>query len=104
MATLINNTNIQELLAVGQIFKNSDRRYFRVETLDETSISIQQIKPDGPDGRKLSLSRSTFIALFKNKTYEHIRFFSQDENGRWREKSDLGLEGQIGANRFMACK
>jgi len=100
MDSKITTSNIREKLSVGQIYKNGGRRYFRVETLDEKSIGIQEIRPEGPSGKILTLGKETFLSLHRNKNYEHVMFFGEVD-GRWREKTDLSVESMIQANRFM---
>jgi hypothetical protein len=93
------NNNLQ----AGQFYRNAANRYFKVESLTETAMTLQEHGPDGPSGKMLNMGRGTFEAMLKNKNYDLAKSYGYDETRKmWREKARcMVTEGSISANRFL---
>jgi len=96
--------SLQEIynnLTEGQFYRNGGNRYFRIERLTATSVSYQEYNALGETGKHLSMSRTVFAQLLKNRYMTETRFRFDAKANRWTENREWDLEKRYEFNRNL---
>jgi hypothetical protein len=94
-------TEINNKLTEGQFYRNGGNRYFRIESLSETSVTYQEYNALGETGKHLTMSRTVFCQLLKNRYMTEARFRFDAKANRWTENREYELERQFEFNRNL---
>lgn len=94
-----NSFNPQNV-TVGTWFRNNHRIFIVTSTTD-TAIGYDEFNAYGPLGRTLSMSKSIFAQLWKNKNFTLTKMVKSKTRNCWVEKRDMVADAIIGANRYM---
>ena len=95
------NANLNNNLAEAQFYRNGGNRYFLIESLTETGVTYQEYDGHGATGKIMTMNRSTFVQLLKNKYMTLVNYRYDQAAGRWTENRDWAMERQYEFNRCL---
>lgn len=98
---MANLTEINNALTEGQFYRNGGNRYFRIESLSETSVTYQEYNAQGETGKHLTMSRTVFAQLLKNRYMTTVRFRFDARANRWTENRQWAIERAYEFNRNL---
>jgi hypothetical protein len=98
---MANLTEINSNLKTGQFYRNGANRYFRIENLTSDDISYQEYDAAGGTGKTLSMSRTVFAQLLKNRYMTAVIFRFDNQANRWTENRHWDLDRKYEFNRNL---
>lgn len=99
-----NSISIQianKTIAIGTKLRNGGNRYFNVDNITETTVTLREYNVDGPTERVLNIEMNSFKGLYRMKNYAIVNYFQSIKTNRWMERKDVALNRSLGLERYM---